>query len=185
MKIGWDIKIMLDNRQKVMADLDGESLEGMFVGDYRIVALLGRGGFAEVYRANGRNGEAVAIKMLHKLDDKSRARFARESEMLSRIKHRNIPRLLGFGSCGDRPYMVMELLKCCELPSSDHEIVKFLEQIMSAVEELHRHGYNATRKSSQSTPESVWVLALRDIRLPNSSRRAMQLKLPISMPWAC
>jgi len=140
-KIERDIKIMLDNRQKVMADQDGKLLEGIFVGDYRIVALLGRGGFAEVYRANGRNGEAVAIKILHKLDDKSRARFARESEILSRIKHRNIPRLLGFGSCGDRPYMVMELLKCCELPSSDHEIVKFLEQIMSAVEELHRHGF--------------------------------------------
>ena len=90
---------------------DGELPAGTRVGEYRIVALLGRGGFANVYRANGRNGEAVAIKMLHKLDDKSRARFVRESEILAQIKHPNIPRLLSFGSIGDCPYMVTELLK--------------------------------------------------------------------------
>ncbi len=183
----------LAEREKGVPEDDGRLLPGTVVGDYRIVALLGRGGFAEVYRASSKDGEPVAIKILHKLDDKSRARFVRESEILSQIKHRNIPRLLSFGSCGDRPYMVTELLKGYELPSSDRAIAKFLTEIMSAVEELHRHGfihrdikpYNATRKSSQSTPESVWVLALRDIRLPNSSRRAMLLKLPISMPWAC
>ena len=120
---------------------EGELSAGTLVGDYRIVALLGRGGFADVYRATGGNGAAVAIKMLHKLDDKSRARFVRESEILSQIKHRNIPRLLSFGSFGDRPYMVTELLKGCELPDSDRKIAKFLRQIMSATEELHRHGF--------------------------------------------
>ena len=120
---------------------DGELPAGTRVGEYRIVALLGRGGFANVYRANGRNGEAVAIKMLHKLDDKSRARFVRESEILSQIRHPNIPRLLSFGSIGDCPYMVTELLKGCELPTSDRKIAKFLNGIMSAVEALHRHGF--------------------------------------------
>ena len=118
-----------------------ELAAGTRIGDYSIVALLGRGGFADVYRARGKNGEVVAIKVLHKLDDKSRARFVRESEILSQIRHRNIPRLLSFGSCGDRPYMVTELLTDCELPSTDHKIAKFLKQIMSAVEELHRHGF--------------------------------------------
>ena len=114
---------------------------GTCVGDYRIVALLGRGGFADVYRARGKNGEGVAIKVLRKLDDKSRTRFVRESEILSQIRHRNIPRLLSFGSYGDRPYMVTELLKACELPKTDCKIAKFLRQIMSAAEELHRHGF--------------------------------------------
>jgi len=114
---------------------------GTPVGDYRIAAFLGRGGFAEVYRAIGKRGEAVAVKVLHKLDDRSRARFVRESEIIARIRHRNIPRLLGFGSCGNRPYMVTELLKAYELPGSDRKIAKFLRQIMSAAEELHRHGF--------------------------------------------
>jgi serine/threonine protein kinase len=131
----------LAERGKETPEDDGNLLPGTVVGDYRIVALLGHGGFADVYRASGNNGESVAIKILHKLDDKSRARFVRESEILSQIKHRNIPRLLSFGSCGDRPYMVTELLKCCELPSSDHKVAVFLNQIMSAAEELHRHGF--------------------------------------------
>lgn len=114
---------------------------GTAVGDYRIVAFLGRGGFADVYRARGVNGEAVAIKMLHMLDGKSRARFARESEILSQVKHRNILRLLGFGSYGPRPYMVTELLKGGELPCTDLKIAAYLKQVMSATEELHRHGY--------------------------------------------
>ncbi|MBR4416646.1 MAG: serine/threonine protein kinase [Victivallales bacterium] len=137
-----DFDNWLAEREKDDTPADDRELPcGLCIGDYRIVALLGRGGFADVYRADGANGESVAIKILHKLDDKSRARFVRESEILSQIKHRNIPRLLSFGSYGDRPYMVTELLKGCELPDSDRKIVKFLEQIMSAVEELHRHGF--------------------------------------------
>jgi RNA polymerase sigma factor (sigma-70 family) len=131
-----DFDNWLAARGKEVPEDDGRLLPGTVVGDYRIVALLGRGGFAEVYRASSKDGEPVAIKMLHRLDDKSRARFARESEILLQIKHRNIPRLLSFGSCGDRPYMVTELLKGCELPSSDHEILRFMEQIISAVMEL-------------------------------------------------
>lgn len=136
-----DFENWLADREAEIPAEDGELSPGTAVGDYRIVALLGRGGFADVYRAKGADGEAVAVKMLHKLDDKSRARFVRESEILLQIRHRNIPRLLSFGSCGNRPYMVTELLKDCELPSSDHGVALFLRQIMSAVEELHRHGF--------------------------------------------
>jgi len=136
-----DFESWLAGREAEIPADDGELSPGTAVGDYRIVALLGRGGFADVYRAKGADGEAVAVKILHKLDDKSRARFVRESEILSQIRHRNIPRLLSFGSCGNRPYMVTELLKGCELPSSDHKVAVFLRQIMLAVEELHRHGF--------------------------------------------
>jgi serine/threonine protein kinase len=139
--MGDDFDSWLVDREKDKPAAEGDLSPGTFVGNYRIVALLGRGGFADVYRADGKRGEKVAVKVLHKLDDKSRARFVRESEILSQIRHRNIPRLLGFGSCGDRPYMVTELLKGCELPRSDRKIAKFLKQIMSAVEELHRHGF--------------------------------------------
>ena len=131
---------LAEREEEIPAD-DGELFPGTVVGGYRIIARLGRGGFADVYRAEGENGDAVAIKILYRLDDKSRARFVRESEILSQIKHRNILRLLSFGSCGDRPYMVTELLREYELPSSDHRVAVFLRQIMSAAEELHRHGF--------------------------------------------
>ena len=136
-----DFDKWLSERDASEQEDDGRLLPGTVVGSCRIVAYLGHGGFADVYRACDAHGVAVAIKILHKLDDKSRARFERESEILSRIRHTNIPRLLGFGSCGNRPYMVMELLRGYELPKGDRKVAAFLKQVISAAEELHRHGY--------------------------------------------
>ena len=120
---------------------DRELAPGTAVGSYRIAALLGSGGFADVYSAKDAGGADVAIKILHRLDDKSRVRFAHESKILSQIRHANIPRLLDFGSHGDRPYIVTELLHRCELPKGDRKVAAFLRQVISAAAELHRHGY--------------------------------------------
>ena len=131
----------LSERAGNLSGDDGVLPSGTAIGGYRIVAHLGSGGFADVYRAQDAHGAAVAIKILHRLDDKSRARFEREAEILSQIRHENMPRLLSFGSCGDRPYMVTELLKGYDLPKGDWTVAAFLMQIISATEELHRHGY--------------------------------------------
>lgn len=137
-----DIESWLSGRTVDADEDDGKLSAGTVIGEYRIVALLGRGGFADVYRAVGRAREPVAIKILHRLDDKSRARLVRESEILMKIRHPHFPRLFCFGSCGERPYMVLELLQSgCDLPSEGRMVVKFLGQVISAVEELHRHGY--------------------------------------------
>ena len=136
-----DFDRWLLERDEAEHEDDGRLLPGTAVGEYSIVAHLGHGGFADVYRAKDAHGEVVAIKILHQLDDKSRARFEREAKILSQIRHTNIPRLLGFGSCGDRPYMVTELLRGCELPKGDMKVAAFLKQVISAAEELHRHGY--------------------------------------------
>jgi len=131
----------LSERESNPSDDDGILPPGSVVGDYRVVAHLGSGGFADVYRARDVHGSAVAIKILHRLDAKSRARFEREAVILSQIRHANIPCLLGRGCCGDLPYMVTELLKGYDLPKGDRKVAAFLAQIISATEELHRHGY--------------------------------------------
>ena len=92
-----DFDKWLSERDAGAQEDDGCLLPGTAVGEYRIVAHLGHGGFADVYRAKDSHGAAVAIKILHQLDDKSRARFERESKILSQIRHANIPRLLGYG----------------------------------------------------------------------------------------
>ena len=120
---------------------DGILSPGTVVGSYTIVALLGSGGFADVYRAKTKKGGKVAIKILHRLDEKSRRRFEREAEILSQVWHPNFPKLLGFGMCGERPYLVTELLRHYQFPGSDRKIARFLRQIISAVSALHRAGY--------------------------------------------
>ena len=131
----------LAERPKDDAPPEGELLKGTSFDGYRIVALLGRGGFAEVYRGEDENGQPVAIKILHKLDEKSRKRFARESRILAQVRHLNMPTSFGSGSCGNRPYLVTELLTDFELPCGDGEIAKFLKKIIGAAEALHRNGF--------------------------------------------
>lgn len=120
---------------------DGRLLAGTVVDGYKIEALLGRGGFAEVYAATTSGGERVAIKILHRLDEQSRLRFERESNILSQVHHPNFPKLLSFGSCGARPYVVTELMRGGNLPQKDREVARYLLKVISAVEELHRKGY--------------------------------------------
>lgn len=131
----------LDARSADETAPDGELLPGTRIGECKVVALLGRGGFAEVYRGEDADGHPVAIKILYRLDDKSRARFELETKVLLQIRHPNFPQMLSFGSCGARPYVVMELLKECDLPCTDRAVARFLRTLAAAVAELHRHGW--------------------------------------------
>ena len=78
-----DFDSWLSEREKEAPVDNGELTVGTIVGDYRIVALLGHGGFADVYRAVSLSNEHVAIKILHRQDDQSRLRFEREVKILS------------------------------------------------------------------------------------------------------
>ena len=52
---------------------------GSMVGGWKILAFLGRGGSAEVYRAeNEATGIVGALKILYRVDGKACARFRRE-----------------------------------------------------------------------------------------------------------
>ncbi|MBI2836689.1 MAG: protein kinase [Acidobacteria bacterium] len=87
---------------------------GELVGPYRLVALLGRGGMGEVYladRTDGQFEQQVALKLLKRgMDsDEILRRFLRERQILARLDHPNIARLLDGGVAPDhRPYFVLE-----------------------------------------------------------------------------
>src|SRR5215831_4106332 len=72
---------------------------GNKLGSYEIVALLGKGGMGEVYRARDlKLKREVAIKILP--DEFSRdadrvSRFQREAEMLATLNHSNIAAVYG------------------------------------------------------------------------------------------
>ena len=55
---------------------------GSIIGGWKVLAFLGRGGSAEVYRAeNATTGIVGALKVLYRADDKARARFKREVQL--------------------------------------------------------------------------------------------------------
>lgn len=131
----------LDEREAESEPGPDEFLPGTVVGTCVIEALLGHGGFADVYRAKDEDGSPVAVKILHRLDEKSRKRFRLESKILGQIRHPNFPRFLGADSCGDRPYFVMELLHAYELPKTDRAVAQFLLKIIAAIDALHDIGF--------------------------------------------
>jgi serine/threonine-protein kinase len=97
--------------------LYGEELAaGASVGLYVIEEMVGRGGFACVYRGRHiRDGTAVAIKVLHgKLAYSATAfqRFQREIETTRELDHPAIVRHIEWGQLASgRPYTVMEWLE--------------------------------------------------------------------------
>lgn len=78
---------------------------------HEIQHLLGRGGMAEVFRARDTTtGRSVAIKVLRTVDPPSMTRFRGEIEVLSRLDHPGLVRLLGTGAHDGLPYLVLELV---------------------------------------------------------------------------
>src|SRR5205814_8857048 len=88
----------------------GRILPGTLLADrYRIVALIGRGGMGEVYRAEDlKLDEDVALKFLpEKLvqDGAALARFHREVRIAREISHPNVCRVFDIGEANGVPFI--------------------------------------------------------------------------------
>lgn len=123
--------------------------QGLKVGEWCVGARAGKGTYGVVYRTHrvGQEGAGpVALKLaVYPWDP----RFAREAELLSRIRHDSIPRLLGHGvlrhsSGAEHPYLVMEWIEGTPLydwaeehaPSS-RQLCQPLAQLARALETIH------------------------------------------------
>ncbi|HJR64483.1 MAG TPA: serine/threonine-protein kinase, partial [Gemmatimonadaceae bacterium] len=92
----------------------GSDTIGALLGPYRIVREIGRGGMGAVYlaeRADGQFEHRVALKLVkHGLDsDDVHQRFLAERQILARLNHPNIARLLDGGRTpSGQPWFAME-----------------------------------------------------------------------------
>ncbi len=89
-------------------------LTGKRLGNYRVLAALGQGGMAKVYKGyQPLLDRYVAIKVLaprFASDEEFRARFQREAAAIARLRHSNIVQVYDFGIEGPVHYMVMEYI---------------------------------------------------------------------------
>ena len=125
---------------------------GTRLGRYQVVRLLGHGGMGAVYEAIHVDlKKRVALKTLlrkHASNKDSRARFLREGEAASRIRHPNVVDVTDVGLDKAIPFLVMEYLtgqslhdllgKRGSLPLV--EAVSLMLPVLSAVAEGHRRG---------------------------------------------
>ncbi|MFL6591332.1 MAG: protein kinase domain-containing protein [Luteimonas sp.] len=98
--------------QPLVAPLPGMR-SGTRVGPYRLERMLGEGGMGQVWLARRDDGlyqRRVALKLLRPglADPKLRLRFTREREILARLEHPHIARLLDAGISDDQPYLALE-----------------------------------------------------------------------------
>lgn len=97
-------------------EIDAADARARLVGPWRLIRLLGRGGMGSVYlaeRADGQFEQQAALKLSRVgFDDESAmARFVAERQIVARLEHPNIARLIDGGVAADgRPYFAMELV---------------------------------------------------------------------------
>jgi hypothetical protein len=131
--------------------LDGSRLEGSRIGPYRLIREIGRGGMGSVYlaaRADEQYESNVAIKVVRAGFDTDFVlrRFRGERQILARLQHPNIGRLLDGGTTENEiPYLVMEYVQGSRITTyvaehrlSVEERIRLFLQVCSAVEYAHR-----------------------------------------------
>jgi serine/threonine-protein kinase len=136
-----------------LAATDQDYTGGEMVGEYRIEARIGRGGFGAVYRAvHPLIGKSAAIKVLsrqYSSNPEMVARFVAEARAVNRIGHKNIVDIFSFGTTADgRQYYVMELLAGQPLDAylkergrlQVEEAMPILKGIARAVDAAHAAG---------------------------------------------
>src|SRR5262245_3708130 len=93
----------------------------IIAGRYRLVALLGRGGMGEVYRAEDLTlDQAVALKFLPHgvaVDPAQLARFHNELRVARQVSHKNVCRLYDLGEADGRRFLTMEYIDGEDLAS--------------------------------------------------------------------
>lgn len=127
------------------------TLEGQQLGPYQVIAQMGSGGMATVYKAyHARLDRFVAIKVMHEAfqqDENFLARFEREAQIVARLEHPNIVPVYDFSEIEGRPYLVMKFIEGQTLkasmlrhPPTLDDIRRILPPIADALDYAHRQG---------------------------------------------
>ena len=118
----------------------------LFADRYRLLLLLGRGGFSEVWLASDeKTGLRVAVKVYAPgsgLDEDGVRLFTEELSIVYNLNHSNLLKPHHFDECGGCPYLV---LPYCERGSAqrligkltEEEAWRFLHDVSAGLEYLH------------------------------------------------
>jgi predicted ATPase/DNA-binding CsgD family transcriptional regulator len=120
---------------------------GQQLGNYRLLRLLGRGGFADVYLGeHAYLNKPAALKVLHlRLDEQDAAQFLREAQTLAGLDHPHIVRVLDFAVQDGMPFLVMGYAVGGTLRTRHpagtrvplEQILAYVSQVASALQYAH------------------------------------------------
>ena len=127
-------------------------MQGTTVNGYRFVSLIGRGGMAEVWKAENGLGVCFAIKVLNanlSQDPAIVERFRSEAKIMVALNHPNIRKVIDLVNLSDgRPCIIMEYLEGADLASrmrqgerfTDAQLRKWWNQMVDVLNYTHSQG---------------------------------------------
>jgi len=122
------------------------------LGSFKLLKRLGRGGYAEVWKAQqSRPRRIVALKILRNdlwEPGEAQTRFEREAEAAGKLFHPQIATVLEIGETGGRSYIAMQLIDGPSLADALKgrgalpwdESLRVIEQVASALDYAHSQG---------------------------------------------
>lgn len=143
---------MMERKRDIdMADLVGEK-KTKITSDYEFIKEIGSGAFSKVYKARHKLSKALrCVKKLSKKDltEEEKEKLIEEVSILKTLDHPNILKVLEFYQNEKYFFIVTEYLEGGELfdrimeaqSFTEETAVATMEQIMSAVVYLHKHGF--------------------------------------------
>jgi serine/threonine protein kinase len=144
------------------------------LGKWRLERLIGIGGMAAVFEAAHRNGNRVAIKVLHPdlaTSDDTRERFLAEGYAANRVSHPGVVTVRDEGTTEDGAvFLVMDLLRgqtvaerldAGQRPFSVGEVLEVADQLLDVL--VHAHDRGIVHRDIK--PENVFLTQDRRVRL--------------------
>ena len=122
---------------------------GQHFGNYRLIALLGEGGYTQVYLGQHvRLSLQAAIKVLHThLTEQEAEHFQQEAETIAQLAHPSIVRILDYDVHDGVPFLVMDYAphgslrklhpKGTQLPLQT--VISYVTQVAAALQYAHEH----------------------------------------------
>lgn len=107
-----EVTLQLDDGKVVQTESE------RILGKYRLLEMIKRGGMGEVWRGKDSFGNEVAVKTLiggEIATERQIRRFKREAQMMARLVHRRICRILEVGEVDQVSFIAMEYIKGIDL----------------------------------------------------------------------
>ena len=140
--------------------------KGFFLGQYRLLQLLGSGGMSAVYLAQhmiANNRRAIKVLPKSRAADKSYLdRFYLEGRAAASLRHPNVAQIVDLANDGDLHYMVMELVEGIDLDqlvkqNGPLDFVAALDYVRQVADALrHAHSRNIIHRDIK--PANIMVL---------------------------
>ncbi|MBF0284937.1 MAG: serine/threonine protein kinase [Magnetococcales bacterium] len=141
-----------DTEPKTTRSGDFLSTSDVLQGRYRIIKMIGRGGFSSTYLARDlRIGIPVVAKEARSYSSNNtqqiREIFKKEAQIASGIIHKNLARVTDFFNTDNKYYIIMDFIEGEDLSSiarriafDEESLMDLLRQLLTAVKLLHSNG---------------------------------------------